>query len=180
VKRVHLGDAGAGQDLALVAPVHLRLAARGHLEPAVQPFQRVLRIAQRGGDAGPGLGHGQLHPLIGMGEAVLGYQPLMDHGRRDAHITAQHRVDHRGERIDHPRLATLTRRRRRRHRAGRQLQILFAVRQSTPHTAAISAYDAPRSNRARNLRTFIQDSKSRIIELSHPSGCPLAGRQPEG
>jgi hypothetical protein len=180
VKRVHLGDAGAGQDLALVAPVHLRLAARGHLEPAVQPFQRVLRIAQRGGDAGPGLGHGQLHPLIGMGEAVLGYQPLMDHGRRDAHITAQHRVDHRGERIDHPRLATLTRRRRR--AAPRRPAAADTLRGTPIHPAHSGNLGIRRTPLKQGTEPpyVIQDSKSRIIELNHPSGCPLAGRQPEG
>jgi hypothetical protein len=78
-----------GQDLALVAPVHLSLRTRGHLEPAVQPVQRiVLLLAQLRGDTGPGLGHIQLHPLIRMGEAVLGHQPLVDHRSWDADVAA--------------------------------------------------------------------------------------------
>src|SRR5271157_1193173 len=40
----------------------------------------------------------------------------------------------------------------------------FTVRQSQPASAAISAYDAPASCKARNLRMFIQFSGCRIIE----------------
>ena len=40
----------------------------------------------------------------------------------------------------------------------------FTVRQSQPTSAAISAYVAPASCKARNLRIFIQLSGCRIIE----------------
>ena len=42
VERIHLGDADMGQQVALVAPVNLRLRTRDDLEAAVQTRQRVV------------------------------------------------------------------------------------------------------------------------------------------
>jgi hypothetical protein len=70
-----------GQQVTLVAPVNLRLPTGDDLEAAVQTPQRgVVGLLQRGGDPRPGLGQEHLDPLVVTGEAVIGDQPLMDHG----------------------------------------------------------------------------------------------------
>src|SRR5215213_2610477 len=57
---------------------------------------------------------------------------------------------------------------------------LRTVRQSTPHSRAISAYDAPAACRARKRRTFIQDSESRIMSRSPFGFVDLAVDEPKG
>ena len=60
------------EDVALVSPVDLGLRARDHLEPAVQPGQRVVVVlGELGRDPRPGLGQEHLHPLVVAGEGVL-------------------------------------------------------------------------------------------------------------
>src|SRR5216683_2750739 len=54
------------------------------------------------------------------------------------------------------------------------------VRQSQPTSAAISAYDAPASCKARNLRMFIQFSGCRIIEEITLRCSRLGSRHNEG
>ncbi len=56
----------------------------------------------------------------------------------------------------------------------------FTVRQSQPTSAAISAYDAPASCKARNLRMFIQFSGCRIIEEITLRCSRLGSRRNEG
>src|SRR6266566_6932373 len=56
----------------------------------------------------------------------------------------------------------------------------FTVRQSQPTSAAISAYDAPASCKARNLRMFIQLSGCRIIEEITLRCSRLGSRRNEG
>src|SRR6266516_4759648 len=57
---------------------------------------------------------------------------------------------------------------------------LLTVRQSQPTSAAISAYDAPASCKARNLRMFIQLSGCRIIEEITLRCSRLGSRRNEG
>jgi hypothetical protein len=58
----------------------LGLSAGKHLEPALQPGQRVLiLLGKLGGDAWPGIGGEDLDPLIVTGEAIVGDQPFVDH-----------------------------------------------------------------------------------------------------
>lgn len=93
------------EQAALLAPVDLRLSARHHLEPAVQPVQRVvvanLRIV---GDPRPRFGQEQFDPLVAAGEAVFGDQPFMDHRALQRDISPQPRLHHRDERGDQRRL----------------------------------------------------------------------------
>ena len=94
-----------GQQVALVAPVNLRLRTRDDLEAVVQTPQRVVvGLGQRGGDPRPGLGQEHLDPLVVAGEAVLGDQPLMDHCAFDGQIGTQPPLDHINERGDQQRL----------------------------------------------------------------------------
>ena len=94
VEGVHVRDADMGQQVALITPVNLRLRTRDDLEAAVQTRQRiVVGLLQRGGDPRPGLGKEQLDLLIVAGEAVLGDQPLMDHGPFQGQIGSQPRLD---------------------------------------------------------------------------------------
>ena len=102
VERVHLADPNMGEDAALIAPVHLGLSARHHLEPAVQPGQLAGRIPQLRGDPGPSLLQIHLDPLVVAGETVLSHQPLVDHRALQQHLRAQPPVDHRGIGRDHP------------------------------------------------------------------------------
>jgi hypothetical protein len=105
VERVHVADPDMGQHIPLVAPIDLRLRARHHLEPAVQPGQRVLISGgQLGGDAWPGLGQEHLHALIVAAKAVLGDQSLVDHSALQPDVGPQPRLDQPDKRGDHPRL----------------------------------------------------------------------------
>ena len=100
-----------GQQVALVAPVNLRLRTRDDLEAAVQTRQRVVvGLLQRGGDPRPGLGQEHLDPLIVTGEAVIGDQPLMDHGPFQGQIGSQPRLDPLHKRLDQSRLGARSRR----------------------------------------------------------------------
>ena len=134
VERVGLGYPGMRQDAALLTPVDLRLNARQHLEPAVQPAQRVLITGfELGGDPRPGPGHIHLHPLVGVAEPVLGHQPLMDHRCPHRDVSAQPRVDHPGERGDHLRQAAPARRPRRRHACRARTDVLLHRPPVTAH-----------------------------------------------
>ena len=122
---------GPDQHPGLLAPVHLRLRARGHREPAVQPSQRIV-IARR--DLRADLRHIQLHPLVAALIAVPGRQPLADHRRPQRDIGTQPPVDHPLERRDLARLGPLPRRPGRRHRPGALSQVLL---HSPPVTARL-------------------------------------------
>jgi len=103
------------EQVPLLTPIHLPLRAGRHLEPAVQPAQRVLIPApELSSDPRPRLRQEHLHPLIGPGEAVLGDQPLMDHAALQHHVRPQPGLHHRHQRINQPRLGALPRRRRQR------------------------------------------------------------------
>jgi len=111
VERIHLGDADVGQQVALVAPVNLRLRTRDNLEATVQTAQRVLvPVNEFGGDPRPGLGKEHLDSLIVAGEAVLGDQPLMDHGPFQRQIGSQPRLDPLHKRLNQSRLGARSRR----------------------------------------------------------------------
>lgn len=100
-----------GQQVALVAPVNLRLRTRDHLEAAVQTPQRVVvGLGQRGGDPRPGLGQEHLDSLVVTGEAVIGDQPLMDHGPFQGQIGSQPRLNPLHKRLDQSRLGARSRR----------------------------------------------------------------------
>jgi hypothetical protein len=111
VKRVHTRNPDVGEHVALITPVDLGLGAGDDLEAAVQPGQRVL-INQRklGGDQWSGLSQVHLGPLVVTGEAVLGYQPLVDHRRLQRDVGTKPRLDHRDERGDDLRLGARPRR----------------------------------------------------------------------
>jgi hypothetical protein len=100
-----------GQQVALVTPVNLRLRTRDDLEAAMQTRQRVvIGLLQLGRDPRPGLGKEHLDPLIVTGEAVLGDQPLMDHGPLQGQVGSQPRLDPLHKRLDQSRLGARSRR----------------------------------------------------------------------
>jgi hypothetical protein len=73
VERVDLRDADMGDDVALVAPVDLRLCPRHVLEPAMQPAQRELSSVAASSAAirGRALRPERLDPLVTAGKAAL-------------------------------------------------------------------------------------------------------------
>jgi hypothetical protein len=100
-----------GQQVTLVAPVNLRLRTRDDLETAMQTTQRVVvGLLQRGGDPRPGLGQEHLDSLVVTGKAVIGGQPLMDHGPFQGQIGSQPRLDQLHKRLDQSRLGARSRR----------------------------------------------------------------------
>lgn len=106
-----------GEHVALVAPVDLGLGTGDDLKPAVQPSQRVLiTLGELGGDQWPSLDDEHLGALVVAGEAVLGDQPLVDHGSLQPDVGTQPRLDHPDERGDQLRLGASPRRRRGRDR----------------------------------------------------------------
>ena len=111
MERVHVWDADVGQQVALVAPVNLRLRTRDDLEAAMQTPQRVVvPVRELGGDPRPGLGQEHLDPLVVTGEAVIGHQPLMDHGPFQGQIGSQPHLDPLHKRLDQSRLGARSRR----------------------------------------------------------------------
>ena len=72
MERVHLLDPGVIQHVAFVAPIDLRLRARGHFETPVQIGQRLGIDPQLGADPWPSLGQIHFHPLVMADESVLG------------------------------------------------------------------------------------------------------------
>jgi hypothetical protein len=104
VERVHASDAHMGEQLALIVPVDMGLRARHHFEPAVQTRQRVVvTISELGSDRRPHISEEHFDPLIITGEAVLGDQPLMNHGRFQGQIGSSDlsmATGHRGGRVD--------------------------------------------------------------------------------
>ncbi len=83
MERVDLRDPMGEQDLALIAPVDLRLRTGHDLEPAMQARQARIVVA---GQPLAGLGHIQLHPLVVPGEPVLGDETLVDHAGLEPRI----------------------------------------------------------------------------------------------
>lgn len=53
MERIDVADADVGEEAAFLAPVDLGLRPRQHLEPAMQPLQRiVISVGELGGDLG--------------------------------------------------------------------------------------------------------------------------------
>lgn len=157
MERVDGPDPDVGEEVAFVAPVDLGLGTRDDLEAAVQPGQRVLiGFGELSSDPRPRLDHQHLHPLVGPGEAVLGDQPLMDHGRLDGEVLTKQRLHNRHERGNHPQLGTSPRRRRGRDRGS----ILFEVLpDGAPITTALAA------DLSKGCARFVQGAKTTNI---HP------------
>ncbi|WP_435880263.1 hypothetical protein [Streptomyces zaomyceticus] len=103
VERVDLRDSHVGEDLALVAPVHLILGPGDHLEAAMHARQFLRRDAEFLGDARTGVLNVELDALVGAGEPVLRGQPLVDHRGLHEDLRPQHRVDQGREFVNHPR-----------------------------------------------------------------------------
>ena len=117
MERIHLADPDVGQHAAFISPVDLALPARDHLEPTMQPGQRiVLGLPKIGRDPRPRLGDIHFHRLVVPGEPMLGDQPLVDHTRLQRDLPAQPGIHHTSERVDHPRLRAHPRWRRRQAR----------------------------------------------------------------
>ncbi len=136
------GAVGAVEE-ALVAPVHLGLGSGEDLEAAVQ-------LGGLGPEPLPGLGHIELHPLVGAAEAVFVAQALVDRRGLKAALLGQHMASITGAEgsmifglLDGQAVAV----------GGRSGasgdRYFFTVRQSWPVSRAISAQVAPASRRAR-------------------------------
>jgi hypothetical protein len=123
VERVDLRDPDMGEDLALIAPVDLRLSTGDDLEPTVQTREFARADAQLVRDPGPGFLQIDLDALVVAGEAVLLDQTLVDYRPFYEDLGSQHRVDQRRDLVHHPSLRLPVRRpvRRRDRRLPRQV-----------------------------------------------------------
>jgi hypothetical protein len=181
VEGVEVRDTGLAEQVALFAPVDLRLSAGRHLEGAMQPAQPVLiAVGEFGGDPRPCLGQEDLDALVVAGEAVLGDQPLMNHGGLQRRVGTQPRLHQRIKRGDQQRLAArppgagLT--------VGRGRVLSQIPTNRAPVTAALTADLGERGARSMQgwkRRMFIQDSRSRIMSRGLRARL-LGGGQPRG